>query len=380
MNGNMNDKFISLVSDIYDAAFEPSLWSDVLVRLTDAVGGTQVMMGIHDFSPRSIRVIAPRMDPGHMRSYVNHWGAFDLLWQRTNREPVGKLLIAECFLPRDELLDTDFYHEWHQAMGLGASGIGVNLFVESGVPAVCGIKRAVDADAFSHHELELFGAIAPHLIRASKIHHRVCELEIRESLVEAAVDHRKHGVIVVDRHGYIVFINEIAGALFEQSAGLALESGRISSTDVRAGLALYRSIQNCTTPGNNKYIQGASLTVRRDGRPPLNVLVTPFPKRLRETPFTWQIPGTPSAIILITDPERERHARKDLLRSRYQLTSAEAELALEILNGDGRELAAARLGISPGTARIQLQRIFDKVGVHRQAKLVRTLADAFKAY
>ena len=41
--------------------------------------------------------------------------------------------------------------------------------------------------------------------------------------------------------------------------------------------------------------------------------------------------------------------------------------------GDGRQATADRLGITVGTARSHLSKIFDKTGVTRQAELVRLL-------
>jgi len=120
MVGRLTD-VATLIGGIYDAAFEPALWSDTLIRITDAIGGAQVMMGIHDFATRSIRVIGPRMDPDHMRSYVDHWGSADILWQRTNRVPVGTVLLAERYMERSELMRTEFYNEWQRPMRLGAA-------------------------------------------------------------------------------------------------------------------------------------------------------------------------------------------------------------------------------------------------------------------
>ncbi len=83
----------------------------------------------------------------------------------------------------------------------------------------------------------------------------------------------------------------------------------------------------------------------------------------------------PVAIILVSDPERQRRFLVRRLQERFDLTAAEAYLAIEIVKGDGREAAAVRLGISAGTARIHLQRVFHKTGVHRQAELVRAFRD-----
>ena len=58
---------------------------------------------------------------------------------------------------------------------------------------------------------------------------------------------------------------------------------------------------------------------------------------------------------------------------RFGFTPAKTIFALEITEGDGRKATAERLGISVGTARSHLSKIFDKTGVTRQAKLVRLL-------
>jgi DNA-binding CsgD family transcriptional regulator len=76
---------------------------------------------------------------------------------------------------------------------------------------------------------------------------------------------------------------------------------------------------------------------------------------------------------MITDPERGKRARKEDLRRKFGLTPAEADVALKILKGDGRQAAAARLGIAATTVRAHLSHIFEKTGVRRQAELVRLL-------
>ena len=82
--------------------------------------------------------------------------------------------------------------------------------------------------------------------------------------------------------------------------------------------------------------------------------------------------------MLIRDPERERAETRAQLANRFDLTPTETDIVLEILKGDGRKAAALRLGMAPGTARVHLQRIFDKMGVHTQAELVRVVTELGK--
>jgi DNA-binding CsgD family transcriptional regulator len=102
-----------------------------------------------------------------------------------------------------------------------------------------------------------------------------------------------------------------------------------------------------------------ALTLPRQGsRQPLTVVVTSQ--------------GT-ARIVLLTDPERVQGPSGALLRRLYRLTPAEARLAARIGQGEALADAAAALGISVGTARIHLKRIFGKTGTSRQAQLVQLI-------
>ena len=60
----------------------------------------------------------------------------------------------------------------------------------------------------------------------------------------------------------------------------------------------------------------------------------------------------------------------------YGLTPAEARLASLVVDGHDPASAARALGVSANTVKYHLKTVFDKVGVGRQADLVRrVLAD-----
>lgn len=96
-------------------------------------------------------------------------------------------------------------------------------------------------------------------------------------------------------------------------------------------------------------------------------------------------PGTargalaPSAIAaIVVAPrtgarQRPHQAVAGQLTRTFGLTRAEAAVALEVAKGDGRAAAASRLGLSENTVRSHLSAIFLKLGVERQAQLVRVI-------
>lgn len=58
------------------------------------------------------------------------------------------------------------------------------------------------------------------------------------------------------------------------------------------------------------------------------------------------------------------------LQSLYQLTAAEADLAVMLANGDSLERIAEQRAVSVDTVRTQLKMVFKKTGANRQGKLV----------
>ena len=76
---------------------------------------------------------------------------------------------------------------------------------------------------------------------------------------------------------------------------------------------------------------------------------------------------------IIGDPERTQPIVPEALRTVYGLTPAEARLAIAIANGLSLDEIAALEAAQKGTLRSQLKAIFQKVGLNRQADLVKVL-------
>jgi DNA-binding CsgD family transcriptional regulator len=106
---------------------------------------------------------------------------------------------------------------------------------------------------------------------------------------------------------------------------------------------------------------------------PLDLLVMPIKPETAIVYMPWSRTRHPAAVLVVSDPETEIRARVERLSERFGFTPAETAFALEIIKGDGRQAAADRLGITVGTARSHLSKIFDKTGVTRQAELVRLI-------
>jgi DNA-binding CsgD family transcriptional regulator len=122
-------------------------------------------------------------------------------------------------------------------------------------------------------------------------------------------------------------------------------------------------------------LRGAPGGTMRVARPslaePWLVLVAPVRANL-----LWSAYGGVGAIIFITDPERAPTPTHGMLRDLFELTPTEAKVALSIVAGNDVPDAARELRVSTNTIHTHLRRIFRKLGVGRQADLVRVLTRA----
>jgi DNA-binding CsgD family transcriptional regulator len=366
-----DDLVLDLVGVIYDAALDATLWPDVLNRIGDAVGGPEVIFGIYDPATGLSNLLAPRIDPVLVSSLLDWAPRNPLLPLGTGQAP-GKVFTVGDFIKRDEFTGTDFYNEWWLPGGYDTEPLTTNLLVDNGATGIFTSHGPVSRPPFDSGQKRLFAALAQHLVRAVALQRRLYHLTFASESALAGLDDLHQGFLLVDAQARPVFVNRVGRALLDARDGLRLEAGSLTAPNADDGVGLRAMIAACALEGN--IAAGGQISLRRQsGRLPLDILVTPVRHETTIATASWTMAQRPAAIVLVSDPEMAVQSRIEVLRERFGFTPAEATFALEIIKGDGRQATADRLGITVGTARSHLSKIFDKTGVTRQAELVRLL-------
>lgn len=280
--------------------------------------------------------------------------------------PTFRLLRPEMFFAPGAWQRTDFFNEWYRPQRLD-SLIGTNLLVEGPVSTVVSILRK---EPFTRIEIELFALLIPHVQRAVQLQLRLAALEDQQSGSAEALNRLRQGVLLVDDTGKVRFANRAAEEMLADGAGLRVSGGVVHAARTDETCTLQRTIASCVETAAHG-AEAATSRVRlqrRGGRRPLSVLVIPLRPQA-----PWMRLYQPSAILFVSDPEREVAIRSEHLRDEFGLTRAEAALTLEILAGRGLQVAADRLQITLTTARTHLAHVFEKTGTSRQAELVRLI-------
>ncbi|ATQ41923.1 hypothetical protein CSW64_05605 [Caulobacter mirabilis] len=284
------------------------------------------------------------------------------------RLPLGQVTRSSSQLPDDEFSRSLFYNEVIRHSG-SFYGVVIPLLRSTARHGWITSGRRLGDEDYAEEDVAALQALAPHLQTALDVRRRFGELDLRAAGAMAALDGLGRSVILLDEAGRILFANAAAEPLFDHPRGLRLSGGRLDAADPVLARALARRVDRtalATTP-----LDGSFEVDLGDERLEITVarLETAHETRLG-TPKR-----APATMILIDRAEAGRGARRTQLRERFRLTPAEAEFALEIARGEGRQAAAARLGITVATARSHLTSIFGKTGVRRQAALVRLVMD-----
>jgi DNA-binding CsgD family transcriptional regulator/PAS domain-containing protein len=238
-------------------------------------------------------------------------------------------------------------------------GLGGLVERADGRIAVFGVQRGYEDGRFPAESVDLVSALMPHLKRAYRLHSAIGRARHDRATFEETLQVIPQSVLIVDRDGHLVFANRAAERLLAAGDGLRLMSGRLAAAhrdDRAAFAALFNPIGPLEAP--------AVAALRRpQNRPPL--LVQAQPLRLNGR---WDPAGR---IVLLIDVDPPRPPSPDRLAALFDLTAAEARLWADLATGATLADIALRRRVSVNTLRVQLARVFNKVGVHRQADLVR---------
>jgi hypothetical protein len=102
----------NLLSAIYDAALEPALWPDALVRLSDALSAVGTLYLSYDLRrPEQARHVLARLDPELTRTYLMRYSRNSPWAKVRTLLPVGPAVSLDAFVPPAALMRSEFYHE-----------------------------------------------------------------------------------------------------------------------------------------------------------------------------------------------------------------------------------------------------------------------------
>ncbi|MEM0954007.1 MAG: helix-turn-helix transcriptional regulator [Pseudomonadota bacterium] len=370
----------SLLALVYEGALEEKPWRSLLPALRKTLDAQVVSLVLRPPAEGDRGVILncqrsdtdgedELADPSDWEA-MNYQEQFFAIDPFVNLPP-GRVVTQQELVPDDELLESEYYLNYLKPIGLFHI-LGVDTVEPDGMQARLRVARRPDEKPFNASHKLLCERLLPHLRRAIQIHARLSRTESERDLYADAVDHLSVATLILDERGRVLKTNSIAADLLETRDGLSLQDQSLHIDDRRADSTLQEMItaaitaQRAGTTGMARALRIA----RRSGKADYGLVLRPVP-----TSEWAEGQSSPCVAVFISDPDRRESSSPEqsrvLLQELFQLTPAEAGLALNLAKGLSLAEVSEQQNISQHTARAQLKSIFAKTGATRQAELVR---------
>ncbi len=238
---------------------------------------------------------------------------------------------------------------------------------------------------FSLDEESKLSVYKDHIRRATQIHKNISGSRIIQSIQNAIIDDLNTGVIVVDDLHDVIICNRSARDLIDNTEVFRLSENRLSCRNRRENSLFHEAIDEALSTDRSRS-ENRRIAIRlRGDKSDQSILAvsTPlqvqrFEEKIQSMPvskahYTARIPSRNNVLITLCDPASKKMHPANMLEHLFGLTPAEAALADCLADNLSLEQAAGRLQRSVGTARVQLQSIFEKTDTNRQSSLVRLI-------
>jgi DNA-binding CsgD family transcriptional regulator len=350
----------ALIDRIYEAAALPELWREVLVELARFAGAPQAVMivstGTHF---RDFVTTSPEFDP----LVIDHFERFP------DNVRIGRLLALRHpgflndldVVTEEEIATLPLYQDFLIPRGYGA-GTATAVLVPSGDSVIVHCERARAEGDFGPQILSALNSLRPHLARAALLSARL-EME-RVSTTTRTLEALGLPAAVLGSGGRVIDANPSLVAMMPHT--LNDQPLRLAAVDPAADRLLREAVAQSASP---QAMPVRSIPIAASGeRPPVILHLVPIRGAAHDVFVRARF------VLIATPVVAQDVPSADVVQGLFDLTPAEARLAALIAAGDAPAPAAAKLGITPSTARSVLRRIFQKTGVSRQAELVGLLA------
>jgi DNA-binding CsgD family transcriptional regulator len=365
------EELSELISEIYDAALDASLWSDVVGKAARFAGGSAAAI----FSKSPIAgsgdvYYESGIDPYYRDLYFEKYLKLDPATTGHYFADIGQPIAVEDLMPYGEFLETRFYREWCQPQALVDF---VSAVLDKSVisAALFGVFRYESEGVVDDEMRRRMRLIVPHIRRAVLIG-RLIDLKSAEAATLAdTLDGLSAGMCLVDAVGRIVHANVACHVMLDAGDFLSVIGGRIVARDPKTDQALQQVLAAASSGDATIGTQGIALPLlAQDGSHYVaHVLpLTSGARRLAGTAYAA------TGALFIRKAATEASSPPEIIARAYNLTPTELRVLLAIVEVGGVPEVAAALGVAESTIKTHLGSLFVKTGAGRQADLVKIFA------
>lgn len=369
------DQYNQLVNSIYDSVFNPSgldLCMKELFSSFNAVVGGYFIQNKRNLSSRQVSMYG--YDDNAVATYNNYYCTINPWF--TNKPVRQNLVVTEMDLDlfhnqSKYYYQTEFFNDFSKPNGLG-SYIGVALSSNGQDYLNFLMGRPLDADFYSKEDNFLLDQLKPHLLRAVEMREVIDAAHSYGSLLLDSFDIMNIGLMLLNQRGSIIELNKTANRIINANDGLSIKSKRIRCHLEQSQKLLDNLISSGCSSQNIRVKEPINIP-RLSSSPPYQIQVIQTNNR----PLSSFIETGVISMLIIQDPKFKTEIPRDSIRSYFNLTERETDIAELLLSGLKAKNIASKLGLSYESTRWYIKQIYIKTNTSSQNELIIKLISTF---
>lgn len=350
-----------VIDRIHGAALDPGAWSGVVSDLAKLTGGhTGIIYDFEHASGRPNVLGTLGIDPGLARAYEEYYWQLDPWHRHALLARAGDPTLTHELIRDADFLRTEFYQD-HLRLHDIFYALGVTVDRDAQHTTVFGVQRSKSKGPFLQEAADMMEIIAPHLRQAHRMQRLLREARQTCATLEDTLHLLHNPVMIVDGGGRLHFANRAAEQMLTRGDGLRLKGGIVAPVQRDQSRAFAEALAALATASESGLPASQDLALRRpDTEQPVILRFALLPRNGK----------APRIAIHVDQLNPGAEGLPELSRA-LRLTRAEARLLAELTAGESLAEIAQRHAVSINTLRVQLHRLFQKTGTHRQSELVR---------
>jgi DNA-binding CsgD family transcriptional regulator len=357
------DRTVKLTSDqIYEAALDDQLFAELPSIVAESLGARScVLHWRHQNGASEISTHSGYFSDGQMADYAANFASHDIWTEAGMRQQfVNRAWNTTDIVPASDYERSIFYNEWIRGMGDDTFFCCGSVMQTVHGHGIIGLHRGKTQGDFSKQGLRQLNRQVNHLRRMFAIRGRLAATAERRDLLNDIFEAGQQPAFMLGASGQLVMANAAGEAFLRGGRFLRLRRDYFSPTLDEDSQAFGHAL--AAASGRSERQASDCLLRARDG----GVAIASF------VPLGSASPK--GAVLLTVDEPRARLPREVLgrhLQGRFGLSSAEADIALRLADGETiRAISDARRS-AIATVRTQVKHVLLKMDARRQADVVR---------
>lgn len=368
-------KMEQLIGEVYTASYQPDHWR---VVLRDVAEITESRSSVLMYRDNQLEIPSStyyyNLKPEHIQDYLNYWGQYDPVFDLAARTVPTGIAVADHQMTPDratfETICGDYFTEfmvphdnYHTA--------GAFLFNDDQRSTAVTLQRGKAAGPWNDELIDRLTSLVPHFQRALHIHREFSRLRIREQALRAGLNQQLTGLILFDHLLLPVYCNPVAESILGYHPAISLRNDRLCAYRPEDTEILHKALLRATQTTPDDSSRHTALGLKHpDSFTPLPVMILPIGECSLHLPSG---DGLAHAAVMFSDTERNQPIVPEALITAYGLSASEARVAIAVVNGLSVNEIAELHRLKSSTVKSQLLAVYRKLGISRQAELVKLL-------